>query len=75
MVGLWLLQRLRLRQGLRLRAIAVGLRVAGRPALADRLLSGWKVRLAGAHTCCNTNIHCVIALPLSGALQALQFTN
>ncbi|EIE27188.1 hypothetical protein COCSUDRAFT_55211 [Coccomyxa subellipsoidea C-169] len=35
--------RLRLRQGLRLRSIAVGLRLAGRPALADRLLSGWKV--------------------------------
>ncbi|CAL8462842.1 g2376 [Coccomyxa elongata] len=36
-------KRLRLRQGLRLRAIAAGLRLAGHRIVAQRLMSGWKV--------------------------------
>ncbi|KAK9907611.1 hypothetical protein WJX75_006988 [Coccomyxa subellipsoidea] len=36
-------KRLQLRQGLRLRAVAVGLRLAGRRKVADRVLSGWKL--------------------------------
>jgi hypothetical protein len=36
-------QRLRLRQGVRIRTIAMGLRLAGHGKMADKLLSGWKV--------------------------------
>ena len=39
-------QRLRLRQGMRLRAIALALRLGGQARVADRLLAGWKVTLA-----------------------------
>lgn len=46
---LLVLQRLRLRQGLRVRAIALGLRVAGHRSVADRLLSGWKVHMPRHH--------------------------
>ena len=48
------MQRLRLKQGLRLRVMALALRMAGHARAADRLLSGWKVSwrsTLGLNTC------------------------
>ena len=38
------MQWLRWRQGLRLRGVALGLSMAGQAKLAERVMSGWRVR-------------------------------